>query len=113
MTSPDITITPIREPFSNSNCEVAIASLPTINSIAIVMYRPSGKNFCILKYNEALAEINQLLTENQDETQDKQILLMGDFNFPTKIVRWLTSEGGIIPDFAIGDFVQKKLLKNC
>ena len=43
LTSPSVTITP-EVNFSNGNCEVAIGKLPTINTVVISMYRPSGKN---------------------------------------------------------------------
>lgn len=35
LTTPDITITPILE-FTNGNCEVAIANLPTVNTTIIL-----------------------------------------------------------------------------
>ena len=41
LTSKDIPQTPITE-FSNGNCELVIAEMPTINTVGIVFYRPSG-----------------------------------------------------------------------
>ena len=70
LTSPDITITPILD-FSNGNCELAISSLPTINTVTIVMYRPSGKNFDFNKYQEAISTISKFLAENYEDLKDK------------------------------------------
>ena len=57
LTSPDITITPTEGSFSNGNCEVTIADLPTINTLVIAMYYPSGKNFSLAKYSDAMTRI--------------------------------------------------------
>ena len=107
LTSPEITITPILE-FTNGNCEVAIATLPTINTTVILMYRPSGRGFSLNKYREAIAKINNFLTDSYDELRDKHVILMGDFNFPNNIVQWKPSELGTIADFTEGDSQQKK-----
>ena len=64
---------------SNSNCEVAIARLHTIDALVISMYRPSGKNFAICKFQEALSWISQNLTEHADDLQTVHISLMGIF----------------------------------
>ena len=44
LTTPDIPIT-VKLEFSNGNCEVLIVYLKTIDTVVVVMYRPSGKNF--------------------------------------------------------------------
>ena len=106
LTTPDITITPILE-FTNGNCEVAIANLPTVNTTIILMYRPSGKGFSFSKYSEAISKINDFLTENAAELKDRNVTLLGDFNFPPPIVQWKRSALGVIADFAEGDSIQK------
>ena len=60
LTSKDIPQTPITE-FSNGNCELVIAEMPTINTVGIVFYRPSRINFSIKKYNEAMMKIQDYL----------------------------------------------------
>ena len=107
ITSPEVTITPGPR-FSNGNCEVAIAKLPTINTLVISLYRPSGKNFCLLKFTEALSHIRQYLSEKAEELEQTHITLMGDFNFPKKIVNWRESDLGLVADFTEGEDIQKK-----
>ena len=72
------------------------------------MYRPSGRGFSLNKYREAIAKINNFLTDSYDELRDRHVILMGDFNFPKNIVQWKPSELGIIADFTEGDSQQKK-----
>ena len=79
-----------------------MASLPTLDSIVNIMYRHSDKNFCLVKYLEALNEIKKFLKDHSDEFGEKHVTLMGDFNFPQNTFRWLKTDGGIIPDFEVG-----------
>merc|ERR1739838_1101022 len=81
LTSPDIPITPISK-FSNSNCELLIAELPTINMVMILLCRPSGKNFCPIKFQEALNHVQNFLNANTEDLTGKHVTFLGDFNFP-------------------------------
>ena len=60
--SPDISISPQLSK-SNGNCKVAVARLHTINALVISMYRPSGKNFNLDKFVEALPWIRKYLRD--------------------------------------------------
>ena len=108
LTSSDITITPTKASFSNGNCEVLIAHLPTINGLIVTLYRPSGKNFSLAKYSDAVGRIQKYLRDNEEALRGKHIMLMGDFNFPKKIVQWKESKMGLVPDFQQGKDIQKQ-----
>ena len=110
LTSPDIPITP-KLKRSNGNCEVAIARLHTIDALVISLYRPSGKNFAISKFQEALSWISEFLTDHAEDLQETHIALMGDFNFPKSIVQWTESRHGLVADYSPGDSVQKEELR--
>ena len=88
--------------------EVCIAELPTIDAVMIVMYRPSGKNFSLGKYTEAITRINKHLRDNEENYNGKHIMLMGDFNFPKNIVEWKESGNGLVADFKQGQEAQKQ-----
>ena len=107
LTSPEVTITP-GPCFSNGNCEVAIAKLPTINTLVISMYQPSGKNFSLHKFTEALNHIRSYLSNHAEELDQTHITLMGDFNFPKKIVNWKDTDLGLVADYTEGESIQKK-----
>ena len=99
--------------FSNSNCELLISELPTIDTTAIVFYRPSGTNFSLPKYNEALKNIKEYLVNNEKAENPKKILLMGDFNFTSNVVIWEKSEEGHLnPNYAEGVTPEKEAFKN-
>ena len=106
LTSPDITITPERS-LSNGNCEIAIAKLPTINTYVVSMYRPSGKNFNLAKYEEALSWVRQYFNNNENAQRDSHIIFAGDFNFPKRIVEWKDSKRGVVANFTEGNDIQK------
>ena len=111
LTSPDIPISP-QISKSNGNCEVAIARLHTINALVISMYRPSGKNFNLDKFVEALSWIRKYFRDNADELKDTHISLMGDFNFPKNIVEWKDSQHGLIADYSPGISIQKRAFEH-
>ena len=95
LTSPDIPITPVSE-FSNGNSEVLLVNLQTLSTIVAVMYRPSGKNFSLKKFNEAIRFLDTELTKLTNQHRDSDILLMGDFNFPKPMVEWISSQLGTL-----------------
>ena len=100
LTTNDIPITPILQ-FSNGNCEVLIAEIQIINTAIIVMYRPSGKNFSVNKFNEAINKVQEYLKQNYEKS-NLDIHLMGDFNFPPNIVTWVKSDNGLIASYIEG-----------
>lgn len=107
LTSKDIPQKPVLK-FSNGNCELVIAELLTINTAAIVFYRPSGKNFSLPKYTEALKHVRDYLQTNNDRKESMEILLMGDFNFTQDEVKWVSSTEGLIPNYNEGVTPEKQ-----
>ena len=107
LTTNDIPQKPVLK-FSNGNCELVIAELPTINTAAMVFYRPAGKNFSLPKYIEALKHIQDYLQMNYDLENSMEIILMGDFNFTQDEVKWISSEEGLIPNYNEGITPEKQ-----
>ena len=107
LTSKDIPQKPILK-FSNGNCELIISELPTIKTTVIVFYRPSGKNFSLQKYNEALKHVHDYLRNNRDKEENMEILFMGDFNFTKAVVQWVKSDDSLIPNYNEGITPEKQ-----
>ena len=72
------------------------------------MYRPSGKNFSLTKYTEAIDHIRLFLSSQDGSLENTHITFMGDFNFPKKIVEWKDSDLGLVADFTEGESIQKR-----
>ena len=101
LTTPNITITPIVS-YSNGNCEILIADLPTIHTTAITIYRPSGINFSLKHFSAILGKARTYLTTRQVSGNEGTILLTGDFNFNSAVVNWEKSDHGLLPNFTEG-----------
>ena len=95
LTSAEIPITPVGK-FSNGNCEVVIVHLKTINMVLAVMYRPSGSNFSLSKYNEAICFLETEMMKLKEQHDEVDMMLMGDFNFPIDIVQWIKTNYGLL-----------------
>ena len=85
LSTTDLPITTILQ-FSNGNCELLITELPSINTAIIVLYRPSGKNFHLTKFQEALTQINSYLNKSLQAVNEQELILMGDFNVRPDVV---------------------------
>ena len=109
LSSPDLPLTE-KMKFSNGNCEVLICEVPTINAVAITLYRPSGENFSLQKFKEAIKVVNDYLKYSDIEAETKHVIFMGDFNFPDRIVKWdKTMTGfGLTADYSEGESQEKK-----
>ena len=83
LTSPNISITPVEE-YSNGNCEILIAELPTINTTVISIYR-----------------------DHQGKI-GRNVLLTADFNFTPNVVVWETSDNGLVPNYKAGEADEKR-----
>ena len=55
-----------------------------------------------------MLKIRLHLKDNEESLRGKHIMLMGDFNFPKRIVKWKESRLGLVADFNEGQDVQKK-----
>ena len=107
ITTPGISIKPVEE-FSNGNCEIIIAELPTIKSMVLTIYRPPGKNFSLKKFGEVLGKARKHLSEWTERQRGGNILLMGDFNFPRDIVMWEKIDSGTVPNYQDGLTEEKR-----
>ena len=109
LTSKDIPQKLVLE-FSNSNCELLISELPTINTAVLVFYRPSGVNFSLKKYSEAMKKVQEYLSSNQEREVAMEVLLVGDFNFNPDEVSWEKTTEGILPVRKEGKTSEKRAL---
>ena len=106
LTSPDIIITPILT-FSNGYCEILIAELPELHKAIIVLYNPPKPNFSLDKFREVLNKIETYLTNNLELNKNLDTILAGDFNFPPRIVNWVSSDEGLFADYIEGESDEK------
>ena len=93
--------------FSNGNCELTTAELPELKISILVIYRPSGKNFCMEKYKEIMRKAEEYLRKLKTERPEYKVVLAGDFNFPSRIVKWVRTENGVIGNAEEGNDRQK------
>ena len=95
-TNPDIITQPILN-FSNGNCELLITECTQLETIIVTVYRPPVPNSALNKLIEVLDIIQQKLTQKEDK-ENVRITLTGDFNSPPKVVEWVNSEEGVLPN---------------
>ncbi|MCH2405687.1 MAG: hypothetical protein MK200_05790, partial [Nitrosopumilus sp.] len=110
LTSPDIAQKPIKK-ISNGNCEMVIVELPELGISVIVVYNPPEPNFALSKFNQMLDEIKEYLHNRHNEDEIMDTIIMGDFNFPPKIVVWEPKEKETIPLPKSGYTEQKQAFK--
>ena len=96
------------EKFSNGNVEHIIAKAPTLKTAIICVYNPPSTNFSLAKFKESLGKINKFLDDNSKEREPLEVILTGDFNFPSQITTWENTDGGTISHPKQGDTDQKK-----
>ena len=90
LTSPGILSTD-HLPYSNGCCELKIVNLNAIQVTVILVYRPPDTNSN--EFEDILAKIEEYQLTSTSTTT----ILLGDFNFPTAIVTWTPTDGGVIP----------------
>ena len=83
--------------WSNGNCEIIITEHPAIHLANIVIYRPSGKNYKLAKFEEILGRARCYLEKKREKHDGDTIILSGDFNFNDQIVTWEKSDEGLLP----------------
>ena len=106
LASPGITIQPIVK-FSNGNCELLVTELPQLNMTAIVIYNPPKPNFNYNKFKEIVRKIEHYLDHADRCNKPLGINIMGDFNFPPRVVEWINSDYGTFPNQKTGDSDEK------
>ena len=74
LSSPDLPLTE-KMKFSNGNCEVLICEVPTINAVAITLYRPSDENFSLQKFKNAYEEQVKVVYEKKKIVSNDLLLL--------------------------------------
>ena len=110
LTSSDIVITPILT-FSNAQCEIQITELLELLKAIIVLYNSSKPNFSLDKFRGVLNKIEIYLTDNLELNKNLDIILAGDFNFPRRIVDWVSSDEGLFADYVEGESDEKQGFK--
>ena len=88
--------------YSNGNCELIIAEAKQLELYIIVVYRPSGKNFSLRKFQDVLNKIREHTSQND------RIILMGDFNFNPSVVNWENTNGIMHPVAQSGSSPEKQ-----
>ena len=78
---------------SNHNVEFIIAEATSLNTAFILVYNPPS-NFLLRKFKEAVGPIKIYLNQNKQKTNPIDIILTGDFNFPSDLVTWDKSKAG-------------------
>ena len=64
----------------------------------MVIYRPPVPNFSLPKFKDIVHRIESFMTDLQYEHLGYDLILAGDLNFPTRIVKWVHSDSGIFAD---------------
>ena len=103
LTSPDIITLP-QITFSNGNCELVVATCPELHMDIIVVYRPPRPNCSLPKFTEITGKIQAYLGSRE---KDYHITLLGDFNFPERIVKWIKIAEGTFADAPEGTTGEK------
>ena len=111
LASPDIIVVP-KISYSNGNCEMLIVECPNLKTAIIIIYRPpNGPNFTLRKFSEIISKVQKYLHELTIKGTDLSIILTGDFNFPERVVSWISSEEGVIADAKEGSSEEKTAFK--
>ena len=87
---------------SNGNCELSVAELTELKLAVLTVYRPSGINYSLDKFKDILSKVKTYLSGLRETNPDYKIVLTGDFNFNSKIVKWIRTEEGLCPDASEG-----------
>ena len=91
LTSPGILCIKGQEPYSNGCCELLINELNELSVTVITIYRPP---------DSTLDEFKDVLDKSRDYLNShpcKDVIFLGDFNFPGDVVEWRNTEAGVIP----------------
>ena len=91
LTSPGILSTKGAEPFSNGCCELSITELNELSITTFCIYRPPDAT--LDEFKDVLERARTYLNSHPC----KDVILLGDFNFPTDVVDWRDTEDGIVP----------------
>ena len=91
LTSPGILSTKGEKEYSNGSCELLIVELNELSVTALCMYRPPDAT------TEEFKDIIEKSRSYINTHVCKDVILLGDFNFPEEIVEWRSTDDGIIP----------------
>ena len=91
LTSPDILCTAGEKPYSNGCCELLINELGELAITIISIYRPPDATS--EEFSDVLDRAKSYLTTHTS----KDVIVVGDFNFPSEIVEWRELDDGVIP----------------
>ena len=91
LSSPGILCTKGEKEYSNGCCELLINELPELNTTIITIYRPPDSTRD--EFSDILKRIRSYLNSHTH----KDIIITGDFNFPSEVVEWRHMDIGIVP----------------
>ena len=94
--------------YSNGNCELSTVEFDQLEIALMVLYRPSGKNFSLEKFQDIIEKVRTYLSQLRIDKPHFKIVLAGDFNFPREIVRWIRTDDGMIGDANPGNDQRKQ-----
>ena len=89
--------------YSNGNCELTTVEMVQMEMAVLALYLPSGKNFSLEKFSDVMNKARTYLTELRANKPQYKVIFCGDFNFPEVIVRWVSTEDGLIADPIAGN----------
>jgi hypothetical protein len=87
---------------STGTCEIIAASLSKIKVLVIAIYRPGSATHA--EFSLILQKRRHYLEQVKDE---QEIWLLGDFNFPPRLLTWHNVENGPIPIASSGNTEEK------
>ena len=79
--------------FDNGVCELLVLKIHSLKTVLIVLYRPPDTR--LAEFSPVLTELDKLLTELPTPTAN--LVMMGDFNFPSNVMKWPRLDGHLVP----------------
>ena len=79
--------------FDNGVCELLVLKIHSMSTVLVIIYRPPDTR--LSEFSPVLTEVNKLLSDLSAPAPN--IVLMGDLNFPSTVMNWLSVDGCLVP----------------